>query len=99
MWVISKAKLRESWEQHADAEVRLRAWYQVVSEASWRDWDDLRRTFPSADRVGRLTVFNIGGNRYRLVARVEYERHKVYVRRVMTHGEYDTNEWKHDPWY
>lgn len=99
VWVISKAKLREFWVQHAEAEDRLLAWYQVVSGASWGDLDDLRQTFPSADLVGRLTVFNIGGNRYRLVARVEYQQHKVYVRRVMTHREYDASDWKRDPWF
>jgi mRNA interferase HigB len=99
MWVISRARLRAFWETHADAETRLRAWYQVVEAATWANWSDLRRTFPSADQVGRLTVFNIGGNAYRLVARVEFEKHRVYIRRVMTHQEYDANEWKNDPWF
>ena len=97
--MISRARLREFWGQHADAEVRLRAWYQVVEAAGWTGWEDLKRTFPSADRVGRLTVFNVGGNAYRLVARVEYDKHRVYIRRVMTHGEYDSDEWKNDPWF
>jgi mRNA interferase HigB len=99
MWVISRARLRDFWERHADAETRLRAWYQVVEAASWDGFGDLRRTFPSADQVGRLTVFNIGGNAYRLVARVEYEKHRVYIRRVMTHQEYDASDWKNDAWF
>jgi mRNA interferase HigB len=99
MWVISRARLRDFWERHADAERLLQAWYQIVEAASWSDWEDLRRTFPSADRVGRLTVFNVGGNNYRLVARVEYEKHRVYIRAVMTHREYDSNDWKQDPWF
>ena len=99
MWVISRARLREFWQRHPDAERRLRAWYQIVEAARWTDWEELRRTFPSADRVGRLTVFNVGGNNYRLVARVEYEKHRVYVRAVMTHREYDSNDWKNDPWF
>ena len=49
----------------------------MVEAADWTDWEDLRRAFPSADRVGRLTVFNLGGNVYRLVARVEYDKHRV----------------------
>lgn len=99
MWVISRARLRAFWERHADAQARLLAWYQVVEAADWASWSDVRRTFPSADRVGRLTVFNIGGNAYRLVARIEYEKHRVYVRRVMSHQEYDADEWKTDPWF
>src|SRR2546428_11900627 len=99
MWFISRARLREFWLRHPDAERRLRAWYQIVEAASWSDWEELRRTFPSADRVGRLTVFNVGGNNYRLIARVEYRLQRLYVRQVLTHDEYNKNEWKEDPWY
>jgi antitoxin component HigA of HigAB toxin-antitoxin module len=57
----------------------------MAEVADWRGWEDLRRALTSADPVGRLTVFNLGGDAYRLVARVEYEKHRVYARRVMTH--------------
>jgi mRNA interferase HigB len=56
--------------------------------------DELRETFPSADMVNELTVFNIGGNKYRLVASVHFNRRKVYVRHVLTHVEYDLGNWK-----
>jgi mRNA interferase HigB len=49
--------------------------------------------------VGRLTVFNIAGNKYRLIARVEYELQRVYVRKVLTHDEYNKDKWKDDPWF
>ena len=98
MWVITRRRLREFWEQHADAENRLRAWYKVVSTADWRSWDDLKRTFPSADLVGRFVVFNVGGNNYRVIVRVEFRLHKVFVRYVLTHAEYSREIWKHDPW-
>jgi mRNA interferase HigB len=55
---------------------------------------ELRETFPSADMVGDLTVFNIGGNKYRLIASIHFKRHKVYVRHVLTHAEYDQGDWK-----
>ena len=99
MRVISRRRLREFWQSHARAEVSLRAWYKVVETASWRDFADLRRTFPGADQVGRLVVFNVGGNRYRLTALVDYEWQKVFVRRAMTHEEYDDGTWKDDPWF
>ena len=98
LWVITRRKLTEFWEQHADAETRLRACYQVVSTADWRSWDDVKRVFPSADLVGRFVVFNIGGNNYRVIARVEFKVHKVFVRYVLTHAEYSKGGWKHDPW-
>jgi len=96
--VISRRRLREFWEVHPRAEVSLRTWYKVVSTASWPDFAQLRRSFASADQVGRLVVFNVGGNRYRLTALVDYEWQKVFVRRVMTHEEYDEGGWKRDPW-
>ncbi len=84
--------------RHADAEQRLRAWYQVVRAADWTTWDDLRGTFPSADRVGRLVIFNVGGNNYRIIARVEFTLHKVFIRHVLTHAEYSMDAWKRDAW-
>jgi mRNA interferase HigB len=54
----------------------------------------LRETFASADYVDGLTVFNIGGNKYRLIASIHYNRRKVYIRNVLTHAEYDRETWK-----
>jgi len=54
----------------------------------------LRQTFASADQVGKLTVFNIGGNKVRLVAAIHYNRRKIYVRAVLTHAEYDEQRWR-----
>jgi len=99
VWVISKRRLRAFWEMHRDAEKRLSAWHQVVNAASWSNAEDLKHTFPSADLVGRLVVFNVGGNNYRVIARVEFASHKVFVRHVLTHAEYSTNAWKKDTWF
>jgi len=54
----------------------------------------LRETFPSADQVGKLTVFNIGGNKVRLIAAIHYNRGKIYIRAVLTHAEYDEQRWR-----
>ena len=59
----------------------------------------LRHTFPQADQVGNLTVFNISGNNYRLITLIDYRYQKVFVRAVLTHSEYDTDNWKNDPWF
>ena len=93
MWVVSLKRLREFWGLHPHAEVPLRAWFTQTSAADWRTFSELRSTFPSADLVGTCTVLNLGGNKYRLVARVFYASHKVYVLRVMTHAEYDREDW------
>ena len=99
MWTISQKRLRDFWEIHPDAETPLRQWYKVVSKASWSSLPDVRRVYPHADPVTldngtTLTVFNIGGNKYRLIARIEYVRHKVYVKQVLTHAEYSQAKWK-----
>lgn len=92
-------RLRTFWEIHPQAERPLRAWFTKVEHATWQSFADLRRDFPAADQVKRLTVFTIAGNRYRLITRVEYEYQKVYIRDVLTHAEYDTEQWKDDDWY
>jgi len=77
----------------------LAAWHQLTRQASWRTFPELRATFASAELVGRLTVFNIAGNKYRLIAPVEYRLQRVYVRKVLSHDEYNKDKWKDDPWF
>jgi mRNA interferase HigB len=98
MRVISKARLREFWETpgNEDAEGPLRAWYTHVNSktVSWHSWADVKAALGSASLVGNCVVFNIGGNKYRLVTRILYRSQKVFILRVMTHREYDEGQWK-----
>lgn len=94
MHIISRRRLREFWEQHPDSATSLQRWYRIISRTDFAGIQDLRRVFPSADPVGRLVVFNIGGNKYRLVASVHFNRQKLYVRHILTHSEYDRGDWK-----
>jgi len=94
MHVISKKKLREFWEQWPKAETPLRAWYRVAEHATWETFAHVRETYSDADQVGRCTVFNIGGNKFRLVVIIHFGVGRVYIRHVMTHGEYDKGKWK-----
>jgi mRNA interferase HigB len=94
MHVISKKKLREFWEVHPKARSPLEAWYQVARRAEWDNFAEVRESFKSADQVGRFTVFDIGGNKYRLIAAIHFNRGKLYVRHVLTHAEYDAGKWK-----
>lgn len=100
MRVISKARLRAFWEEpgHEDAEGPLRAWHTHVSNktVSWQSWGNVKAEFGSASPVGNCVVFNIGGNKYRLVSRILYPSQKVFIRKVMTHAEYDEDEWKEE---
>ena len=92
--VIAKPILVEFWTKHPDAESSLDAWYHIMKTGVYADFNDLRATFASADHVDGLTVFNIGGNKYRLIASVHYNRHKAYIHAVLTHEEYDREGWK-----
>ena len=100
MRVISKARLQSFWElpDRLDAEGPLWAWHEHVNSktVSWHSWGDVKRAFANASLVGNCAVFNIGGNKYRLVARILYPSQKVFVLKVMTHHEYDENKWKEE---
>jgi len=92
--VIAKPALVEFWKRHPEAKGSLEAWYRIMRLEVFADFNALRKTFGSADYVDPFTVFNIGGNRYRLIAVVHYNRRKVYIRQVLTHAEYDGDKWK-----
>ena len=92
--VISRKALRRFWERHPDSQEALVRWFRIVSKTEFASFAELRRAFPSADQVGRLTVFNIGGGKYRLIASIHYNRRKVYIRHVLTHHDYDRGAWR-----
>lgn len=100
MRIISKARLRTFWEMpgHEDAEGPLRAWYTHISQriVAWQTWRDVKADFASASLVGNCVVFNIGGNKYRLVTRILYRSQKAFTLKVMTHKEYDEDKWKEE---
>lgn len=96
MHVISRKSLIQFWSSHADSQVALSRWYRIVSKTEFKSFEELRATFPKADMVNGLVVFNIGGNKYRLVASIYFNRNKLYIRSVMTHAEYDKGKWKND---
>ena len=98
MRVITKARLKQFWETpgHEDAEGPLRAWYTQVNSrtVSWQSWGDVKASFGNASIVGDCVVFNIGGNKYRLICRIRYATQKVFILKIMTHREYDEGKWK-----
>jgi mRNA interferase HigB len=88
MHIISRKRLKDFWEVHPQAESPLSAWYQAAKAATWKSFDDVRETFRSADQVGDAIVFNIGGNKYRLIVKAEYKFGRLYLREVLTHADY-----------
>ena len=90
MRVIARKTLVQYYVQHSDAKVALCEWYEKVNNAEWSNYAELKRSFNSADMVGKKrVVFNIKGNQYRLVAIVLFKMQKVFIRFIGTHEEYD----------
>ena len=94
MHVISRKRLKEASIRHADLEEPLDVWFRIAKKATWKSLADVRKTFSSADAVEKWTVFNIKGNRYRLIAEMNYLSGRLYIRHVLTHAEYDREGWK-----
>lgn len=94
MHMISRKALQQFWKQYPDSKGPLIRWFKIVEKAEFSTFNELRQTFPSADKVDELIVFNIRGNKYRLITSIHFNRSKVYIRHVLTHSEYDKGAWK-----
>ena len=90
MRVIAKKILREYWEKHADAKDQLQTWYKEACKAKWSSPNDIKIEYPKASilKNGRV-IYNICGNKYRLIVRINYFRKWVFIRFIGTHREYD----------
>ena len=93
MRVIRRKAIVEFGRLRPDALPALDAWYRTALRATWRSLVDTRKDFRHADLVGERTVFNIGGNKYRLIAKVNYRTQRVFIRAILTHAEYDRGGW------
>lgn len=87
--VVSRKRLREFWEQHPEAGAPLGAWYKTLCKNDFTDLNDLHKTYPSADYAAPFTIFDVGGNKYRLITLIDYAGRFVKIRHVFTHREYD----------
>lgn len=90
MRIIAKKTLRDFWTKHADVESSLKAWYHEGEKSKWKSPADIKSEYPSASFLeNNRVVFNIKGNKYRLVVRINYKYGIVWIRFVGTHPEYD----------
>ena len=94
MRIITRKRLNDFAEKHSDVKSALQHWYQLAKGKDFKSFAELREAFSSVDQVGKLTVFNIGGNKVRLVAAIHYNRQMIFIRAVLTHHEYDEGKWK-----
>ncbi len=94
MHVISRKKLLQAAGVHPELAGPLDAWYRIAKKARWNSLMEVRQVFPSADAVGKFTVFNIKGNAFRLITEINYDTSKIFLRHVLTHAEYSKQGWK-----
>ncbi|MHB1915580.1 MAG: type II toxin-antitoxin system HigB family toxin [Acidiferrobacteraceae bacterium] len=94
MHVITRKRLHEFAAKHRGSAEPLCIWYVIMSRIDFGSFSELKRVWRSVDKVGKFTVFDIGGNKFRLIAAIHYNRKKVYVRHMLTHVEYDNGKWK-----
>ncbi len=99
MRIISRSTLLHFVKKHSEASRSLDAWYRLAKLAKWKNFEELKNDFGAADVVSSFTVFNIKGNHYRLIADVQYSQQIIFIKYVLTHREYDKDEWKQDPYY
>jgi mRNA interferase HigB len=95
MHVISRKQMKAFIKQHPDSESSLNTWYRLVKKNQFANFQELHDTFGrKVDKVGDLVVFDITGNKYRLIASIHFNRQKLFIRHLLTHAEYDREAWK-----
>ncbi|TAK51161.1 MAG: type II toxin-antitoxin system HigB family toxin [Gammaproteobacteria bacterium] len=94
MRIISNSALRAFAAEDPRAAEPLQGWRRVIEKNRFANWAELKAAFNSVDKVGDLAVFNFGGNKFRLVAYIRFEKQIVYIKAVLRHGDYDKGAWK-----
>lgn len=90
MRIIAKKILRDYWKIHPDCEQQLKSWFQEASKAVWKNHNEMKKEYPSASILpNNRFVFNIKGNNYRLIVKVNYDYQMMWIRFIGTHQEYD----------
>jgi len=92
--VISRKALQKFAQKNPQCKSALDSWYRIIKKTDYDSFSELRKTFKSADKVGKFTVFNIGGNKARLITAIHYNARRIYIRHVITHVEYNKGNWK-----
>lgn len=94
MHIISHAKIVQAQCEHPDCSTALAQWYRLTKRARWDNYAEEKACFPAVDKVGDKYVFDVGGNKLRLIAAIHFKAGKVFVRAVLTHKAYDKGDWK-----
>ncbi|NEP02133.1 MAG: type II toxin-antitoxin system HigB family toxin [Symploca sp. SIO2E9] len=99
MRIVTQKRLKQAIEKHSDAEPSIKAWKKLVKQQGWNSFADVKATSLFApDKFKNFVIFDIGGNKYRLITYIDYERKTIFIRWFLTHAEYDKGKWKNDEW-
>jgi mRNA interferase HigB len=100
MRIISESRLKKASQQYPDAEASIRAWKKLVKSQDWNSFNDVKTTSIFAhDQVKNFVIFDLGGNKYRLITCINYKTKVIYIRDFLTHEEYNKDKWKDDEWF
>ena len=99
MHLISIRQLRADADTYPGISQTIEVWYAVVRKAKWEKLEDVKKVYRDAEAVGNFTVFNLRGNKYRLIVGIDYVSQTIYYKYLLTHADYDKNRWKNDPYY
>jgi mRNA interferase HigB len=100
MRIITETRLKKACEKHPDAEPSIQGWKKLVKAQDWNSFTDVKATSVFApDQVKNFVIFDIGGNKYRLITCINYKTKVIYIREFLTHAEYDRDKWKNDEWF
>lgn len=90
MRIVSKKTLQEFWEKYPDCKTQLETWFKIASKAAWLKPNDVKFDYPNASIIaGNRMVFNIKGNEYRLIVKIEYKKQWIFIRFIGSHAQYD----------
>jgi mRNA interferase HigB len=92
--IVSRKAITQGTAKHSEWAASLNAWYKITQNADWKSFTEVRSTWKSADLVGRYVVFDISHNKCRLIATIKYKWKMVYIRRILSHSEYDKKDWQ-----
>jgi mRNA interferase HigB len=99
MHLISIRNLRLDSSRYSDTQTVIEEWYKVVKSAAWQNLEEVKQIYRDTEAVGNFTVFNIKGNRYRLIVDINYVNQTIYYKYFLTHAEYDKDSWKNDDYF
>ena len=94
MRIVSRKAIRAATARHSEWGASLNAWYKIAEKADWKSFAEVRNSWRNSDVVGKFVVFDISHNRCRLIATIKYAWHMIYIRKILSHAEYDEKEWQ-----